>query len=247
MHWVDPVGRRLFVWGAGGGRELALSEAVYSMAALPDGSLAGALEDGVAVVDCQTGLVQRRASAALCDGCRFNDMVVDARGGLWIGAMHKGLLAARGAVYYAASVDGPLRLVADGLSVPNGMAFDREGSTLFMIDTLSRHLLAFPVHGGQLGPPVIVTDFLDLPGKPDGMDIAPDGSLWVAMWGSGRVLRVARNGAIQQEVRLPVMHASSVCVGDDGDLWVTTSRARQTEEQLARTPGAGGLFRIRFG
>ncbi len=246
VNWVDPVRRRLFAWNGQGGRELAISDAVYSLAALPDGRLAGALEDGLALIDDQTGEVRRCASVVLAEGCRFNDMVVDAEGGLWIGAMHKGLLAGRGSLYHAPGIDGPLRLVAEGLGVPNGMAFDRDGTTLFMIDTLSRHLLAFPVNGQTLGPPVIVTDFLDLPGKPDGMDMAPGGSLWVAMWGSGRVLRVARNGAVEQEVRLPVMHASSVCAGVEGDLWVTTSRARQTEEQLARTPGAGALFRIRF-
>jgi len=247
LNWVDPVRRRLFAWRGQAGQELAMSDTVYSLAALPDGRLAGALEDGLAIVDDRTGEVQRLASVALGEGCRFNDMVVDAQGGLWIGAMHKGLLAGRGSLYHAPAVDGPLRLVAEGLGVPNGMAFDADGATLFMIDTLSRHLLAFPVGDGRLGPPVIVTDFLDLPGKPDGMDIAPDGSLWVAMWGSGRVLRVARNGAVEQEVRLPVVHASSVCTGAQGELWVTTSRARQTEAQLARTPGAGGLFRIRFG
>jgi Entner-Doudoroff aldolase len=259
ISWVDPVRRRLFTWSGtrGEGADIELSDAVCSLVTLPAssaagvraGTLVGALEDCVGLVDDLTGAVERRSQARLDAGCRFNDMAVDSLGGLWIGAMHKGLLAGRGALYYASSVHSPPRRVAGGLGVPNGMAFDADERTLFMIDTLSRHLLAFPVDvvRGWIGQPTIATDFLDLPGKPDGMTISPDGALWVAMWGSGRVLRVGRNGAIEQEVRLPVLHASSVCAGAQGELWVTTSRARQTEAQLAETPGAGALWRVTLG
>ena len=251
--WVDPVRHALLRWNGriDEGQELRLADPVYSLATMPGalGALAGVLDDGLCLVDDRTGAVERRARVRLDPGCRFNDMTVDAHGGFWIGAMHKGLLATRGALYHAATLDGPIRRVADGLGVPNGMAFDADGRTLFMIDTLSRHLLAYPVDAvlGQLGQPMIVTDFLDLPGKPDGMTITPDGDLWVAMWGGGCVLRVGRNGAIEQTVRLPALHVSSVCPDTSGaGLWVTTSRARQTDRQLAETPHAGALFHIRL-
>ena len=259
VSWVDPVRRRLLTWSGtqGEGVDVSLDDCIYALATLPAsaaaevraGTLVGALDDGVAIIDDRTGALDRRAAARLDAGCRFNDMTTDSLGGLWIGAMHKGLLAGRGGLYYAASACSPPRRVFGGLGVPNGMAFDTDERTLFMIDTLSRHLLAFPVDvvRGWIGQPTIVTDFLDLPGKPDGMTIAPDGVLWVAMWGSGRVLRVGRNGAIEQEVRLPVQHASSVCAGAHGELWVTTSRARQTDAQLAETPGAGALWRVTTG
>ena len=253
VTWVDPVRRRLLSWNSKTrhSHELSLHEPVYSLALLPTGELVGALDDGLAVVNERSGAIERLPPALLDAGCRFNDMTVDSRGGLWVGSMHKGLLATRGAIHYAPSIGAPLRRVARGLGVPNGMAFDADERTLFMIDTLSRHLLAFPidVKPAQLGEPVIVTDFLDLPGKPDGLTIAPDGSLWVAMWGGSCVLRVGRNGAIEQKLRIPALHVSSVCFGSDcgsSELWVTTSRARQIDEQLAATPGAGGLFRIKL-
>lgn len=274
--WVDPVRQRLMRWDGvvDEGEALSLETPVNALVSWPTpspgaapagttahattgttgttasataGALVGALDDGLCLVDERTGALDRRARAKLDAGCRFNDMTGDSLGGLWIGAMHKGLLATRGALYHASGVDAPIRRVADGLGVPNGMAFDADERMLFLIDTLSRHLLAFPVDvvQGQLGQPTIVTDFLDLPGKPDGMTIAPDGDLWVAMWGGGCLLRLARNGAVKQTVRLPALHVSSVCAGADGTLWATTSRARQTEAQLARTPHAGALFRIR--
>ena len=249
VSWVDPVGRRLLNWNGTEGRELPLDETVYALARMPNGSLLGAMDESLGLIGETTGTVERCSGTQLDAGCRFNDMTVDSRGGIWVGAMHKGLLATRGSLYHAAGANKPLRRVAEGLGVPNGMAFDAEGRTLFLIDTLSRHLLAYPVdvEKGALGQPAIVTDFLDLTGKPDGMTMGSDGSLWVAMWGGGCILRVSRSGVVEQKIRLPVLHVSSLCFGREGELWATTSRARQTEAQLAETPGAGALLRISLG
>jgi len=162
--------------------------------------------------------------------------------------MHKGLLSARGSLYYAASLDAAPRQVAAGLGVPNGMVFDAAGKKLYVIDTLSRNLLAYPadIQAGSLGEPVIVTDFMGIPGKPDGMTRAPDGSFWVAMWGGACVVRIAADGALLQSIQLPAPHVSSVCLSPDGRLWATTSRMRLSEQQLDANPGSGAVFCITF-
>ena len=249
--WVDPVQRRLLRYPVrnDGGVDLPLEAPVYSLVDTPAGQLVGGLEDGVALIDEETGRVRRMSSADLEPGCRFNDMTGDSSGGLWAGAMHKGLLATRGALYFSPDIGAPWRQVADGLGVPNGLAFDKDERTLYMIDTLARTLLAFPVdrHRAGLGEPTVVSDFLGVPGKPDGMAISPDGALWVAMWGGGRVVRVGSGGAIEQQISLPTPQISSLCFSGDGDMWVTTSRMRLTQAQLAASSGAGALFRIRFG
>ncbi|HEY4079741.1 MAG TPA: 2-dehydro-3-deoxy-6-phosphogalactonate aldolase [Burkholderiaceae bacterium] len=248
LLWVDPVRSKLMRYAAAEqqGREVALDTAVSALVTTSDGKLLGCFENGLAEIDADTGEVRRGATAVLDAGCRFNDLTIDSHGGLWIGVMHKGLLAGRGSLYHAPGVDGPLRRVSTGLGVPNGMAFDAAERTLYLIDTLSRHLLAFPVDttAGALGEPVIVTDFLGLPGKPDGMTMAPDGSLWVAMWGGGCVLRLAPNGAVERQIAVPAQHVSSLCFGAEGELWVSTSRMRLSEAQLAASSGAGALFRI---
>ena len=41
--------------------------------------------------------------------------------------------------------------VAQGLGVPNGMKLSADGRTLFVIDTLERTLLAYPVDRGMPG------------------------------------------------------------------------------------------------
>jgi Entner-Doudoroff aldolase len=245
--WTDPMSRRLLYCGEDGRNagETSLDESVFSIAALPGGGVAGTLARSLCRLDAN-GIIESGPIAALADGVRFNDMAVDAQGGLWAGAMHGGLLARSGAVYYAATLSEAPRLVANGLGVPNGMAFSHDGRTLYLIDTLARTLLAYRLGegAGNLSEPAIVSDFMNIPGKPDGMTIAPDGSLWIAMWGGGCVVQLAPGGEWLQTVRLPAPHVSSACFGPRGTLYVTTSRMRLGPRQLADAPGSGGLFAI---
>lgn len=226
--------------------ETALTASVFGIAALPDGVVVGTLARSLCRIDPDSGAIDAGPAAPLADGMRFNDLAVDANGGLWAGAMHGGLLAGTGALYHAATVDQAPRVVAAGLGVPNGMAFSADGATLYLVDTLARTLLAYAVDlgAGTLAEPAIVSDFMHIPGKPDGMTIAADGTLWVAMWGGGCVVQLARDGALLQLLRVPAPHVSSVCIDPAGTLYITTSRMRLGPRQLADAPGSGGLFAI---
>jgi sugar lactone lactonase YvrE len=248
--WVDPPNRRLLRWCASEGilRDIALSIPVWSLGQRPDGSWVGAGEDGFCLIDVDTGAISVMTPAPLAAGCRLNDMVVDAEGGLWGGSMHRGLLAGKGAIYYAADIDAPVVQVADGLGVANGMAFTDGGACLLVIDTLGRTLLSYPRPGKDLtlGEPVVITDFLGTPGKPDGMAIAPDDTVWVAMWGGACIVRLTGNGAVDEVVSIPAPHVGSLCFDRLGGAYVSTSRARLSAAMLQASPGSGALFRVAF-
>jgi sugar lactone lactonase YvrE len=171
-------------------------------------------------------------------------MTVDATGGVWVGMMHRGVLATRGTLFHARSVRAEPTRVASGLGVPNGMKLSADGRTLYVIDTLERTLLAYAVDGGKLSEPIIVSDFLGLPGKPDGMTLAPDGTFWVAMWGGSCVVQLASDGAFVRKVAVPAPHVSSLCFVASNRLMVTTSRMRLSPQALSDHPGSGGLFEI---
>jgi sugar lactone lactonase YvrE len=244
VQWTDPVAKRLLRVGSDGRLEsIAMASPVWSQTATPEGVIVGALEDRFCAVSA-AGEISAGPAATIDAGCRFNDMAVDPHGGLWVGMMHRGILATRGAIFHARSLrDQPTR-VALGLGVPNGMKLSADGSTLFVIDTLERTLLAYPVNSGTLGQPVIVGDFLDMPGKPDGMAIAPDGTFWVAMWGGGCVVQLARDGAPLRRIALPAPHVSSLCFAAANRVLVTTSRMRMSPQALQEYPSSGGLFEI---
>jgi sugar lactone lactonase YvrE len=249
--WVDPPNRRLLRWCVSEGvlREVSLCMPVWSLGERPDGSWVGSGEEGFCRIDVRTGAIKVGARASLAAGCRLNDMVVDAQGGMWAGSMHRGLLSGKGALYYAGDVDAPMSEVANGLGVANGMAFIDDGRSLLVIDTLARTLLAYPrvATDFALGEPVVVTDFLGIPGKPDGMAIDREGAVWVAMWGGGCIVRLAANGAVEETVALPASHVGSLYFDRRGDAYVSTSRARLSESALLAMPDAGALFRVALG
>lgn len=246
--WVDPIQSRLLQWSDGVCKQTALKTPVWSLGLLPDGLLVGNGETNFYRFGPDLQTLQPGPDIDVGVGCRLNDMTVDRRGGLWAGTMHRGILSGRGALFHAPSPDAPARKVAEGLGVANGMAFAPDERTLYVVDTLARTLLAYPadVASGMLGEPTIVTDFLGLPGKPDGMAIAPDGSLWVAMWGGGTIVQIAGNGAHIASIPIPAPQVGSLAFDASGQAFVTTSRARlDTHGALARYPGSGGLFVVR--
>lgn len=224
-------------------KSIEIPSSMYSLATLPDGTLAGALDDRFCAVG-SSGEIDDGPPAMIDAGCRFNDMTVDPEGGLWVGMMHRGILATRGAIFHARSLRDQPRRVAHGLGVPNGMKFSADGRTLFVIDTLERTLLGYSVVDSGLLEPTIVSDFLGLPGKPDGMTLAPDSSFWVAMWGGSCIVQLAGDGAFLRSIELPVPHISSLCFASTNRLLVTTSRMRMSPQALLAHPGSGGLFEI---
>ncbi|HET9445915.1 MAG TPA: SMP-30/gluconolactonase/LRE family protein [Steroidobacteraceae bacterium] len=243
VYWTDPVARRLLSIADNGElRSIAMASSVWSLAGA-SGTLYGALDDRFCTL-AKSGEITSGPAATIDPGCRFNDMTVDAGGGLWVGMMHRGILATRGAIFHARSVRAAPTRVASGLGVPNGMKLSADGRTLYVVDTLERTLLAYPVDNGKLGEPVIVSDFLGLPGKPDGMTLAADGTFWVAMWGGGCVVQLASDGAFLRKISIPAPHVSSLCFALPDRLLVTTSRMRLSPQALSDHPGSGGLFEI---
>ena len=241
--WTDPVARRLLsVADNGELQSVAMASSVWSLAASSD-TLFGALDDRFCTI-AKSGEISAGPAATIDAGCRFNDMTVDASGGVWVGMMHRGVLATRGAIFHARSVSAAPTRVASGLGVPNGMKLSADGRTLYVVDTLERTLLAYPVNGSGLREPAIVSDFLGLPGKPDGMTLAADGTFWVAMWGGGCVVQLAGDGAFLRKIALPAPHVSSLCFASPQRLLVTTSRMRLSPQALSEHPGSGGLFEI---
>ncbi len=242
IYWTDPVARRLLSIADNGElQSIAMPSSVWSLAAASD-TLYGALDDRFCTL-ARSGEITSGPPATIDPGCRFNDMTVDASG-LWVGMMHRGILATRGAIFHAPSIRVTPTRVASGLGVPNGRKLSADGRTLYVVDTLERTLLAYPVDSGNLSEPVIVSDFLALPGKPDGMTLAADGTFWVAMWGGGCVVQLASDGAFLRKIALPAPHVSSLCFDSSSRLLVTTSRMRLSPQALSDHPGSGGLFEI---
>ncbi|MER7190594.1 SMP-30/gluconolactonase/LRE family protein [Streptomyces flaveolus] len=173
---------------------------------------------------------------------RMNDGCADPHGRFWAGSMAYDGTPDAGSLYRT-DPDGTVTRVLDGITIPNGPAFDRDGTTMYLADSargLVRRYRVDPRDGDlDAGEEFARVD----DGSPDGMTVDAEGALWTAVWGAGEVRRYLPDGAVETVRRLPVAQPAGVCLGgDDGrTLHVTTARVGLP------SPGPldGAVFRAR--
>lgn len=196
-------------------------------AAVPkrSGGLVAATEDGFAEID-PDGTARVRHDI-LAPGHRMNDAKCDPYGRFWAGSTDLAFAAGQGALHLL-DADWQPRIVLGGFTLPNGMAWNPEGTLLYLVDTHERHLLAFDVDAetADVSPPRVISTFDGLAGLPDGMCIDDEGTLWIAMWGGSQVIRLdPRSGEVLTQVAVPVVQPSSCAFGGPGraTLFVTSA------------------------
>ena len=178
---------------------------------------------------------------------RMNDGKPDPAGNFLVGTLslrppsHRECLVRVEADWTVSTID-------DDLSLSNGLAWSADGARMFSVDTRARTIWARDYDAGT-GAVGRRTPFSHVePGFPDGLCMDAEGHLWVAVWGSGEVRRIAPDGSVVDRIPVPAPHTSSVAfAGDNLDLLViTTATSELTEEQLARYPASGRLFSVRL-
>ncbi len=162
---------------------------------------------------------------------RFNDGKCDGKGRLWVGTMAADQNIPQapkaGTLYCMEEGKEPLPM-AEGITIPNGMAWTEDNSCFYHVDTAEGCVrgYAFDLETGKLGErrTVIRIDAKD--GSPDGMCMDAEGKLWIALWGGGRVIRVdPATGEWMAEVSVPASRVSCCTFGGPelNELIITTA------------------------
>ena len=94
--------------------------------------------------------------------------------------------------------DGTVRKIATGLYFPNGLAFTADGAGLVIAETYRQRLWRGTWNDAtcEWCEPTVWAEGLHGAPGPDGMAFAADGSLWVAVYGSGGLVRVNAAGGV---------------------------------------------------
>ncbi|HWH33249.1 MAG TPA: SMP-30/gluconolactonase/LRE family protein [Egibacteraceae bacterium] len=155
----------------------------------------------------------------------FNDIAATPEGGLLAGALHFSPLGGGapvpGTLRYRAP-DGAVSVWHQGIAWPNGIGFSPDGATVYVVDYPGGIVLAGPWDPRRPGA---LTPLCTSPsGQFDGLAVAADGSLLVALAGGGGVGWFSPDGALREVLDVPANFVSSVCFAGDGltDLIVTT-------------------------
>ncbi len=264
LYWIDieePALHR-FDPSTGGDQRWVMPCQIGAFALCRSGDILAALRLGLARIS-----LFNRAFAALDAPPynplthRFNEGKCDARGRFWVGAKFDPLPSATAERH--ASALGPLTGAAPihvldygealrpahaSAVIANGMAWSLDNRVMYFADTPTRRVTAFDfdIESGALSSPRVFAQFQGSDGKPDGAAIDREGFYWCALYGGGRVVRIAPNGEIEREIRLPVSQPTMCAFGDaDYRSLYVTSAAQGVSKQ--REPHAGGIFRCRPG
>ncbi len=172
----------------------------------------------------------------------YNDLATDAAGRIYVGSLGSPVFEPGEQVagdLHLIDLDGSSRIVGRDVLLTNGLGFSPDGRTLYHSDSRRQTIYRYGVaENGDLGAK---TSFArTAKGAADGLAVAADGSVWVAVAGGGVVSVFEPNGALRRSLAVPVPMVTSVCFGG-ADL--------QTLYIVSGSDGSGGdrngaVFRV---
>jgi sugar lactone lactonase YvrE len=253
LYWIDI--RRPAVWRldprTGAQASWVMPCEVGSIGLRARGGLIVALRSGLHALDTRTG-----ALSLLVDpepdrpGNRLNDGKVDPAGRFWVGSVRDPDPQPVGRLYRIER-DLSFRAVADGIAMPNALAFSRDGRRMYFADSFTRQIVVYDYDraGGEIAGRRVFATVPEGQGLPDGATVDADDCLWNARIGGWGIDRYDPDGRLMQTIRLPTARPTSVGFGgpDLATLYVTTGTARLDAAALAAQPLAGALLALDAG
>ena len=255
LLWVDIEASRvgLFDPVARSNRFLDLPSRVGAIVPTTVGDLVAATAQGFVRLDPDSGVVTAlHDPEAGCSEHRFNDGKCDPWGRFWAGTMAYDFSPGAGSLWRLNN-DFSCSLQWQELTISNGLAWSLDRRFLYLIDSPTLTVMAFPLTstGGLADhPTTCITIPAEWDALPDGMCIDAEGKLWIALFGGGSVTRWdPQDGRLMQTVELPCRQVTSCCFGgpDLDQLLITTARRGLDAQALGEQPLAGGLFQLSLG
>lgn len=242
LWWVDIAGESLHHFDPGSGKadRVTLPYLISALALRRDGKLLIATARGLGLVDTAGGDIEiLHDPEPGIAGNRLNDMIAGPDGALWAGTMSEGAKGPTGALYRYDSAG--VSTMMTGTTISNGLAWSPDGARLYFIDSVPGVM-----HIREKQAWRVLRRFDETTGKPDGMTVDSDGTLWVAICDRGRVLGLSPEGDVIERIDLPCEIVTNCCFGGDDlkTLFITTGTFSMTEAEKASNPLAGGLFAV---
>jgi sugar lactone lactonase YvrE len=178
-------------------------------------------------------------------GRRMNEGGCAPDGSLYCGSLGYGAPAGAGSLYRLAA-DHAVSVIFSGVTISNGLGFSPDGALMYYVDTPTRRIDVFTMAEGRPVDRRPFAEVGDVAGNPDGLTVASDGSVWVALYGGSAVRGFNRSGEVVDVVELPVTNVTSCAFGGDSldTLYITTSRENLPDDEQ---PEAGAVFACRPG
>ncbi|KAK0103524.1 hypothetical protein ONS95_005545 [Cadophora gregata] len=168
------------------------------------GSYICAYHGGIAFMDEETGkleVLKEIISEGERESRRFNDGGVDAKGRFWAAEIDKKAVSfglggppesygkPKGRLWRY-DPDGSLHQMFEGVVCGNGIDWSPDNKTFYLNDSVGQMVYAFDfdLEMGEISSQRTLVDFHGTQGEPDGMVVDTDGNLWIAVYGTNRVM-----------------------------------------------------------
>ena len=222
LYFSDWASGRVYAVGPDGTAEVVATGTAMPLCIdfLPDGRLL--VVHGTELLVQQEGRdLVRYADLSALSPYAFNDITVDPSGTVYVNSVGFDFLGgqpARPGLVAAVTPEGRVRQVAGDLLFPNGMAI--HDGVLLVGESYGERITAFDIApDGDLGPG---RTWAETPGHhPDGICVAPDGTLWYADVATAQCVNIAMGGETRGVVRLD--RGAFACALGGGVLYVTTN------------------------
>lgn len=239
VFWVDILRGEVHACDLSGNDEVVQvhAEPVGAVALTADGDVLAATPRGL----CRSDGIVVAPIPAGDSRLRMNDGKPDPVGRYVGGTMTVGDATAGAGSLWGLDGGVPPRRLLDHVTIPNGLAWSADGTTLYWIDTPTGSIDAFDydLSTGRIDGRRTVVHIDEALGSPDGMTIDRDGALWVALWGGGAVHRYV-DGALDVVIDVPTPFVTCPSfVGPDLDVLVITTASIEFAVPPA---GAGDLY-----
>lgn len=178
------------------------------------------------------------------DNVGYNDLTTDAAGRVYVGSLGSSPVFEDGrpplpGKLHRIDLDGSSQVVAEGIELTNGLGFSPDETRLYHSDSRAQTVWCYDVLEEGLLSEKRSFAGIDS-GSPDGLAVAADGSVWVALAGGSGVAVFESDGRRRRFVEIPLPMVTSVCFGGDDlhDLYVVTGSRGADNER------AGSVFRV---
>ena len=168
-------------------------------------------------VDLATGRFETLYDS--CDGrklCGPNDLVFDHTGGFWFTDHGKTRPRERDrtGVFYARADGSAITEVIFPLEGPNGIGLSRDEDELYIAETMTARLWAYPITGpGQVGSPRRLLPGIEGFHLYDSLAVDGNGNVCVATLVNGGISILSPKGAVPRFIGLPDPLVTNICFG----------------------------------
>ena len=188
--------------------------------------------------------VRTRPLFCLPDVVGFNDLFADRQGRVYAGTLRTSSFRPTAGDrvpgdLWRIDAPGSATLLCDDLLLANGIGQSPDSSTLYVVDSTRRQILAFDLlEDGGLENRRVFHQFDE--GYPGGLAVDVEGGVWTAIYARSAVVRVRADGTRGGSFQVPARAVTSLCFGGPGNDELYVASADNADHPAKK----GCIFRL---